>query len=204
MNDTANDTPARSRRWLVAPLLIGLAFGTFSIGACAFDGTKKAKQTLSQYGTIEAEWQIRDEEEKKTYTYVMLHTKSDRYETYEIVATDGRRATEREHAGGIDADGCYLTPYGMNTRWIAALPTGALEEATKSGDETRTPCLEYEEKEAWQFVPAEDRKAAQPPPPPPPSPSAGPDAGTPDGGTGGADAGSEDPDASNVESALPL
>lgn len=199
-----NEESTSSRRWIGAALLCGVAVGAVTVGACSLNGTKKAKEVLSRYGTIEAEWQIRDEEAGETYSYVMIGTESGRHETYEIVAKDGRQETRRELAGGIDANGCYITAHGMTTRWISGLPAEALEDAEKSPDETRTACLEYKDKAAWQFVPAEDKKAAEPPPPPPKNPS--PDAGSSD--AGGSDTGMlEEPEAdeeSDVDSALPL
>ncbi len=157
--------------------------------------TRKTKRLLESYGTIEGEWELRDEAAKKTYTYVLLKNETGRIETHEIVATDGERKVVREQAGGIDSTGCFLYGEGTTSYWIQQLPPEALEGAETSGDRTRTMCLEYKDTPGWTFIPAAARKAAEPPPPPTPPPAVpGADAGTPDGGAGTPD---------DVPSALP-
>lgn len=179
-----------TKRYAAVALLLALV-----AGACS--GTERMKKELSDYGKIDGEWEIRDDANKKTLTYVMVRTKSGLYETYEIAATDGQHAVDREQVGGIDGTGCYITTYGLTSAWIMGKPPETLQNTTKSGDNTRTRCLEYKDTAGWNFIPAKDRKAAEPPPPKPkPTPPAtGPDAGTsaPDMGSPG-----------EVKSALPL
>lgn len=170
-----------------------LFMGSMILGACALpDDTERTKNVLKKYGTLEAEWQVRDEANKKTHTYVLLRNQRNSFETYEIVATDNQRRVTREMVGGIDGTGCFLLEAGKTTPWILQKPPETLEDAMPSGDKTRTACLEYKDTGAWQFIPEKDRKAAEPPPPEPKPAAPAPDAGTPDAGTSG-----------GVESALP-
>lgn len=164
----------------------------FALGACAVvvaacavpNATKRMKKDLTQHGSIDAEWEIRDDAEEKTYTYVMLRTEGNVHETYVITALDGQRNVTRDHVGGIDGTGCYLLEAGITTKWIAQLPPEALQETTKSGAKTRTACLEYKGNPGWLLIPPKDRKAAEPPPPPPPpKPTVSPDMGTSDAGS---------------------
>lgn len=184
-------------------ILVGLLSSSLLVVAgCAAKGIEREKKFLAEHGTLDAEWQIRDEANKKTHTYVLLRTGAT-HETYEIVATDGQRNVKREHAGGIDATGCYLTMHGPTTPWILQKGLGGLEDAPVSNEKIRTACLEYKDTGAWMFIPEKDRKAAEPPPPPPEVPATPPEGMTPDGATpeGGA---TTPEDKGDVKSALPL
>ena len=188
------------RRYLVG---FGVAGVALIVAACAVpNATKRMKKDLANHGTIDAEWEIRDDEAEKTYTYVMLRAESAVYETYVITASDGQRNVTRDQVGGIDGTGCYLLENGITTKWVAQLPQEALQETTKSGSKTRTKCLEYKDGPGWAFIPEKDRKAAQPPPPPPP-----PKPTMLDQDMGGADGGPAAPaaeeDKGAVESAIP-
>ena len=173
--------PRRPRCAVRAPLALML-LGSIGLGACALpDDTDKTKKLLQKYGTIEAEWQVRDEANKKTYTYLLLRNQRGTFETHEIAASDVQRKVLREQAGGIDSNGCFLYEHGKTTPWVTQRGPEILASTSMSGDKMRTACLEYQETAAWQFVPEKDRKAAEPPPPEPAKPAAGPDAGTPGG-----------------------
>lgn len=159
-----------------------LSVALVALFAIACSGpTAKTKNLLTKHGTIDAEWEVRDEAKKSTHTYVLLRTKSGTHELYELVVVDSERKVARELIGGIDGTGCYLMPSANTTPWVLSLGPEAMEDARPSGDKTRTKCLEYKEMKAWSFIPEADRKAAEPPPPPP-KPAVSPDAGTADGG----------------------
>ncbi len=176
---------------------LGAAALALGLSACASDGAARTKKLLSQHGTIDAEWQIRDDANKTTFTYVLLRTKSGVHETYEITKVDRQGAVGYEQAGGIDGTGCFLLAYGPTTPWIKGLGPESMEGVTQSGDKSRTRCLEYKDNKGWDYIPSKDRKAAEPPPPPPPAP-----ADPPADGTGEpADSAASDPGA--VKSALP-
>lgn len=142
-------------------------------------GAESEKRMLAKHGTIDAEWEVRNDAEKKALTYMMLRTSSGVHELYEVTVMDGKSAAAREQVGGIDGTGCFLLPAGLSSAWILGKGAEVLEGTTQSGDKTRTRCLEYKDTGAWMFIPEKDRKAAEPPPPPPPAPpTSGPDAGS--------------------------
>ena len=197
-----------ARPSITRTVVVGLSLVTLVAVACSItDMTTKEKNYLNRFGTIEAEWEERNDAEEKTHTYILLRNESGRFETHEIVSVDGRREIERELIGGIDATGCFLLPNAMSTPWIEKQTAEVLEDSRKSGERTRTACLEYKETEAWNYVPAEDRKAAEPPPPEPKeTPAPGPDAGTSD--AGGTDSttepsASEEEEGDSIDSVLP-
>lgn len=175
------------RLWLTAGT--GLAIAAAVVACKIPNATDSMKKVLQEHGTIDGEWEVRDDAEEKTYTYVLLRNKTGTHETYEIVATDGQRNVTREMIGGIDGTGCFLLPEGMTSKWVMNQPPEVLEQTRVSGEKTYTRCLEYKGTEGWAQIPAKDRKAAEPPPPPP-KPAVSPDAGTPDAGT--PDAGEDD------------
>lgn len=186
---------AHHHRRLFGAVFSSLIMGALTVTACSFpDATEDMKKVLSEHGSIDAEWQIRDEENQKTYTYVLLRNKSGTHETYEIIATDRQQTVQREQIGGIDANGCFLTAQALTTRWIMERAPELVEEAPPGGAKIQTACLEYQDTPAWSFVPEEDRKAAEPPPPPPETPATDADAGT---------TAEPEPDAGSVESAFP-
>lgn len=186
--------------WNDRRILMGAAVALVAAACAVPNATQRMKKDLARHGTIDAEWEIRDDAAEQTHTYVMLRAESGVHETYVITASDGQRSVNREHVGGIDGTGCYLLDPGITTTWVAQLPPEALQETTKSGDKTRTRCLEYKNGPGWTYIPAKDRKAAEPPPPPPPpKPTTSPDMGS----TNGAPPAAKPEDKGEVKSAIP-
>jgi hypothetical protein len=133
---------------LAAAGILSTVSVAFAQGCTLFvDQRDRAVARLAETGTVEARWEVREEQSKVTHTFVLVRS-GERRVLWDVIRTDGYRSVNLEQAGGVGAGGCFLFrrgTMGVGPLWLTHDGRVVQTAARRStSEQVTTTCAEYE------------------------------------------------------------